>query len=72
MTNTKLLRERIEAKGLKMSYIAEVLFITPRALLMKIENESQFKPTEIKALSRILDIESAEERELYFFYDGGR
>lgn len=66
MTNTKLLRERIEASGLKLSYIASQLWITPKALTMKIENQTQFKPSEIKKLSEILRIETAEERELIF------
>ena len=39
MTNTKLLREKIEASGLKLSYIASQLWISRAALTMKIENK---------------------------------
>jgi len=67
VTNTQLLRERIDASGLKLSHIAECMFITPKALAMKIDNKSPFKAAEIVALSRILGIDTPEERELYFF-----
>lgn len=66
MTNTKLLREKIDASGLKLSYIASQLWISPKALTMKIENQTQFKAAEIKRLSEILGIETAEEREQIF------
>lgn len=66
MTNTKLLRELISARGLKLSYIASQLWITPKALTMKIENQTEFKPSEIKRLSEILGIKTAEEREQIF------
>lgn len=66
MTNTKLLREKIEASGLKLSYIASQLWISRAALTMKIENQTQFKAAEIKRLSEILGIETAEEREQIF------
>ena len=33
---------------------------------MKIENQTQFKPSEIKKLSEILGIETAEEQALIF------
>ena len=66
MTNTKLLREKIDASGLKLNYIASQLWISPKALTMKIENQTQFKAAEIKRLSEILGIETAEEREQIF------
>lgn len=66
MTNTKLLREKIDASGLKLNYIASQLGISPKALTMKIENRTQFKAAEIKRLSEILGIETAEEREQIF------
>ena len=66
MTNTKLLREKIDSSGLKLNYIASQLWISPKALTMKIENQTQFKAAEIKRLSEILGIETAEEREQIF------
>lgn len=66
MTNTKLLRERINASGLKLTYIASQLRISLRALTMKITNQTQFKPSEIKRLCEILSIETAEEQVQFF------
>ena len=66
MTNTKLLRDKIDASGLKLNYIASQLWISPKALTMKIQNQTQFKAAEIKRLSEILGIETAEEREQIF------
>lgn len=66
MTNTKLLREKIEASGLKLSYIADQLGISGKALSMKIENRTEFKPSEIVKLSKLLRIKSAEERTQIF------
>ena len=66
MTNVKLLREKINDSGLKLSYIADQLEITPRALLMKIENQTEFKASEIKRLSELLGIETAEEQRQIF------
>lgn len=66
MTNTKLLREKIEESGLKLCYIAEKLHISDRALSMKIENQTQFKSSEIVQLSELLQIKTAEEREQIF------
>lgn len=66
MTNTELLRKKIGESGLKLNYIAGQLGITPRALDMKIKNETEFKPSEIKKFSELLGIETAEEQKLIF------
>lgn len=67
MTNTKLLREEIEKSGLRIVWIAGKLGITRYALYKKIRNEHQFKPSEIKALCKILNITSLELKEEIFF-----
>ena len=66
MTDTKLLREALESRGLIYKYIAEELGITPYGLQKKIENESDFKAKEILALTRILGL-SRKERDRIFF-----
>lgn len=66
MTNTALLREKIEASGLKLRYIADRLNISDRALTMKIENQTEFKSSEIVQLSDLLQVKTAEEREQIF------
>lgn len=66
MTNTKLLREKIEASGLKLSYIASQLRISRAALTMKIENKSDFRQKEIVKLCELLGITTPKEKALIF------
>lgn len=67
MTNTKLLREKIDASGLKLQYIADQLGITRFGLYKKLQDGSEFKPSQIVKLCELLRIETAEEREQIFF-----
>lgn len=66
MTNTKLLREKIDASGLKLQYIADQLGITRFGLYKKLQDGSEFKPSQIVKLCELLRIETAEEREQIF------
>lgn len=67
MTNTIELKKLIEKRGLKLQYLAQALGISRYTLNNKIENRSQFKVGEIKALCELLGIESLSERERLFF-----
>jgi transcriptional regulator with XRE-family HTH domain len=67
MTDTKRLREKIDQKGLKLKYLAEQLKITPYALALKINNKNEFKPSEIKTLCEVLEIDGLQEKEAIFF-----
>lgn len=67
MTNTTLLNERIEKSGYKRSYIAKALGLSAYGLAKKIQNETEFKASEINALCGLLKIESPEEKEAIFF-----
>lgn len=66
MTNTIVLREKIKATGLKYNFIAPQLGLTPMGLQKKIENDTEFKASEIKNLADLLGL-SAEERDAIFF-----
>ena len=66
MTNTKLLREKIEASGLKLQYIADQLGITRFGLYKKLQDGSEFKPSQIVIFCDILKIETIEERAQIF------
>lgn len=66
MTNTNLLKEHINNSGYKRSYIAARLGITTYSLSMKINNESEFKASEMTALSNLLKID-ARTRDAIFF-----
>lgn len=66
MTDTAALRARIKATGLKYNYIAPRTGLSPMGLQRKIENESEFKASEIKILSELLGL-TREERDAIFF-----
>ena len=67
LTNSEELRKLIDKKGIKLQSIAESLGISRYALSKKIDNKSQFKSGEIKALCDLLEIDSLSEKERIFF-----
>lgn len=66
MTKTELLLQKIEASGYKRRFIADKLGISYPALKMKVENEHEFKPSEIKVLCELLNISKEEMTEIFF------
>lgn len=66
MTDTVALRNRIKKSGLKLSYIAKVLGITAYTLQKKLDNDAEFKVSEVEALATLLDLTLA-EKDAYFF-----
>lgn len=67
MTDTKLLLQYIQNSGLKKTKIAETLDISMFTLKRKIENETEFKQSEIQKLCELLSIKTAAEKESIFF-----
>lgn len=67
MTNTDLLEEKIVQSGLKKSYIAKSIGLSPYGLTLKIQNVNEFKASEIEKLCILLGIDDLEERSLIFF-----
>lgn len=66
MTDTVALRNRIKKSGLKLSYIAKTLGITAYTLQKKLDNDAEFKVSEVEALSTLLHLTLA-EKDAYFF-----
>ena len=66
MTNTKLLREKIDQSGYKLQFIAKKLGLTYQGFLNKINNRSEFRAGEIQILYDILGL-TEEERVSIFF-----
>ena len=66
MTNTELLREKIDQSGYKLRFIAEKIGITYQGLLNKIYFCRQYRANEIQALYDLLDL-TEEERVAIFF-----
>lgn len=66
MTNTNLLRKKLDESGYKLRFIARQLGITYQGFLKKINNETEFKASEIQSLKEILNL-TDEERDMIFF-----
>ncbi len=66
MTNTALLRKKIDESGYKLRFIAKQIGITYQGFLKKINNETEFKVKEIMILCDLLKID-IQEKELIFF-----
>lgn len=67
MTNTELLEQLINKKGIKKGKIAEKLSISYNTLKRKINNEVPFNAGEIALMCEILEIVSLEDKEAIFF-----
>jgi hypothetical protein len=66
MTNTELLRKKIDDSGYKLTFIAKQLGITYQGFLKKTNNETEFKATEIQILKTLLNL-TDDERDCIFF-----
>lgn len=66
MTNTSLLKEYIEKSGYKRAFIAARLGITAYSLAMKVNNESEFKASEMTAISELLKIDTKTRDAIFF------
>lgn len=67
MTNTNLLKLKITASGLKISFIAEFVGISRQLLWKKINNKTPFNQFEIEKMCTVLKIEDLTEKEAIFF-----
>ena len=67
MTDTKMLEELIDKSGLKRGFIAQALNISNQALYNKIRNITEFKPSEIVIMCKLLNITDLTIREQIFF-----
>lgn len=67
MTDSKELKDLIRRSGLKYAYLAEKLGISYFALKKKIDNETEFKASEIQAICELLKISDLTIKEDIFF-----
>ena len=66
MINSKLLQDAIEESGMKRNALANKLGLSSYGLALKINNQNEFKASEIAALSEILNL-SRSKRDAIFF-----
>ena len=66
MTDTMLLREKIDQSGYRLRFIANKMGLTYQCFLNKINNKSEFKASEIQALHDLLDLTEDERIAIFF------
>ena len=71
MTNGKLLEEKIQQSGLKKGFIAEKIGVTPNTLTALINNNAEFKASQIVAMCQVLNIQDDAEIKAIFFAQPG-
>jgi len=66
MTNTGLLREKIDASGYKLAYVASQCNLSYQGFLKKMKGQTEFKVNEVQALKELLDLSSQDANEIFF------
>nr|DAR62025.1 MAG TPA: Protein of unknown function (DUF739) [Caudoviricetes sp.] len=66
MVNSNMLKKKIDDSGMKIKYVAVQIGLTPAGFYKKINNESEFKVSEVVALTRVLGLSSNERDEIFF------
>lgn len=72
MTNTTLLRMKIDESGYKLRFIAKQLGITYQGFLKKLNNETEFKASEIQILRELLHLTPEECEKIFFAQNVGK
>nr|DAN32566.1 MAG TPA: helix-turn-helix domain protein [Caudoviricetes sp.] len=66
MTDTELLRKKMENSGYRFNWIAKQLSLTPYGLRKKVNGENEFKASEIVKFQKILKISNIERDKIFF------
>lgn len=66
MTNTNLLKQFIDRSGYKLKYVALQLGITYQGFLKKLNNETEFKASEIQILKNLLNLSDDDLKQIFF------
>ena len=71
MTKSNLLREKIDGCGFKLVFVAKQLGISYQAFLKKLNNETEFKTSEVMILKELLHLTDDEVMEIFFGQNAG-
>lgn len=66
MTDTKKLNDEIADSGITITAIAKKIGITREGFYKKLNNETEFKASEISALQKILSLSNKKRDEIFF------
>lgn len=71
MTDRKLLEEKIRQSGLKKGYLAERLGVSRATFCALLNNQTEFKTSQVRTLCELLDIHDDETLRAVFFAQSG-
>lgn len=66
MTNTELLSKEISDSGMTITAVAKKLGITREGFYKKLNNETEFKASEISSMQKILNLTNKKRDEIFF------
>lgn len=69
MVNTKMLRDKINDAGYKLQFVAEKCGLTYFGFMKKVNNETEFKASEIMILKVLLNLTDKEVNQIFFALD---
>ena len=69
MVNTKMLRDKINDAGYKLQFVAEKCGLTYFGFMKKVNNETEFKASEIMILKVLLNLTDKEVNQIFFVLD---
>ena len=66
MIETGLLKEKIKESGYRFSWIAKQLNLSSFGMRKKINGENEFKVSEVKKISKLLNLNEKEREKIFF------
>nr|WP_314532104.1 toxin-antitoxin system, antitoxin component, Xre family protein [uncultured Fusobacterium sp.] len=66
MIETELLKEKIKESGYRFSWIAKQLNLSSFGMRKKINGENEFKVSEVKKISKLLNLNEKEREKIFF------
>jgi len=66
LTNSKMLSNEIADSGITITAIAKKIGITREGFYKKLNNETEFKASEISALQKILNLSNQKRDQIFF------
>lgn len=66
MTNTELLREKLDKSGYKLTFVAQQLDLSYQGFLNKVSNKSDFTAPEIAKLKELLHLSAQDCNDIFF------
>lgn len=69
MINTELLKQKIDNSGYRFSWIAKQLKLSSYGFRKKLNNDTEFKVSEVSKICKILTINDKERDTIFFCKD---